>query len=180
MVWTQMQDFLFFTFSLGSYSRVALVIWKLSHRLCLTNLKPKTKYLVFLLGFVILKKKSHLHSQTGETWSFHGQKALNGRQGARGNAECSEFCTICWPWHCRVVCCCFIFHMKHENKDQGYQQLWRFQKPGKFSSIFAALWWEHLHCTNHSSANKLNIYSTHLQNSGTMLPVWQHGSDLPI
>lgn len=167
--------------SFWNYSRVALVIWKLSQRFCLTNLKPKENTLFSFL-VLLFPNKIPFALTNKETWSLHGQEAMNGRRGAGAvQSTLSECWATCWPWHCRVLCCCFIFHMKMKTKIKAISTYKDFRNlKSSLQCLSPKLWWEHLHCANHSSANKLNICSTHLWNCGTMLPVWQLGSDISL
>lgn len=98
--------------------------------------KNLNKILVVFLGFVISKQNLICPHNQGRPGRSMGRRLWMGNEALEAvQSALSERCTICWPWHCRVVCCCFIFHMKHENKDQGYQQLQIFQKPQKFSVV---------------------------------------------
>lgn len=92
--WVQMQDSSFFVLCFWSYSRVASVTWKLTQRLCLTNLKPKQNHglanILFSILILLFPNKTSLPSQTRETWLFLGHKALKGSWGAASSAEHSE------------------------------------------------------------------------------------------
>lgn len=83
--------FFIFVLCFWSYSRAASVTWKLTQRLCLTNLKPKQNHglanILFSILILLFPNKTSLPSQTRETWSFLGHEASKGSRGAASSAE---------------------------------------------------------------------------------------------